>query len=52
MPRPISALIAVVNAYGRKVFGLDAERVALLFDLYQKYSTLLPAAEKLKRRSR
>jgi len=36
-------------AYGKKGFNSDAERVAFLFDLYQKYTTLLPAAEKPKR---
>ena len=40
---------AVDAAYGRKDFKSDAERVAFLFDLYQKYTTLLPAAEKPKR---
>lgn len=36
-------------AYGGKKFNSEAERVAFLFDLYQKYTTLLPAAEKPKR---
>ena len=40
---------AVDAAYGKKSFNSDAERVAFLFDLYQKYTTLLPAAEKPKR---
>ena len=40
---------AVDAAYGKKGFNSDAERVAFLFDLYQKYTTLLPAAEKPKR---
>ncbi len=40
---------AVDAAYGKKDFISDAERVAFLFDLYQKYTTLLPAAEKPKR---
>lgn len=31
------------------VFGVNRRRVAFLFDLYQKYTTLLPAAEKPKR---
>ena len=35
---------AVDAAYGRKGFRNDAERVAFLFDLYQKYTSLLPAA--------
>lgn len=37
---------AVDAAYGKKGFSSDAERVAFLFDLYQKYTSLLPAAEK------
>ena len=40
---------AVDAAYGKRNFNSDAERVAFLFDLYQKYTTLLPAAEKPKR---
>jgi len=35
---------AVDAAYGRKGFKNDAERVAFLFELYQKYTSLLPAA--------
>ncbi|MDE2360044.1 MAG: hypothetical protein KGL70_11745, partial [Betaproteobacteria bacterium] len=34
---------AVDSAYGRKTFKSDAERVAFLFELYRKYTTLLPA---------
>jgi len=34
---------AVDGAYGRKNFKNDAERVAFLFELYQKYTSLLPA---------
>ncbi len=34
---------AVDAAYGRKGFRNDAERVAFLFELYQKYTSLLPA---------
>ena len=41
---------AVDAAYGKKDFKSDAERVAFLFDFYQKYTTLLPATEKPKRR--
>ncbi len=45
-----NALDAAVDvAYGRKGFKNDAERVAFLFELYQKYSSLLPAAPKPKR---
>jgi hypothetical protein len=35
---------AVDAAYGRKSFKNDAERVAFLFGLYQKYTSLLPSA--------
>ena len=34
---------AVDAAYGRRGFKSDAERVAFLFTLYQKYTSLLPA---------
>ena len=34
---------AVDAAYGKKNFRNDAERVAFLFELYRKYTTLLPA---------
>ena len=40
---------AVDATYGKRNFNSDAERVAFLFDLYQKYTSLLPAAEKPKR---
>ena len=33
---------AVDAAYGRKGFRNDAERVAFLFELYQRYTSLLP----------
>lgn len=35
---------AVDVAYGKKDFKSDAERVAFLFELYRKYTSLLPAA--------
>lgn len=35
---------AVDAAYGKKSFRNDAERVAFLFELYRKYTSLLPAA--------
>jgi hypothetical protein len=39
-------LDATVDAtYGRKTFKNDAERVAFLFELYQQYTSLLPAAQ-------
>ena len=37
---------AVDAAYGRKNFRNDAERVAFLFELYQRLTSLLPAAAK------
>jgi hypothetical protein len=42
---------AVDAAYGRKGFRNDAERVAFLFDLYQKYTSLLPASAARPRRA-
>lgn len=42
---------AVDAAYGRKSFKTDAERVAFLFELYQRYTSLLPA-EPVKRARR
>jgi len=41
---------AVDAAYGKKTFASDAERVAFLFELYHKYTSLLPAPETTKRR--
>ena len=41
---------AVDAAYGKKNFKSDAERVAFLFTLYQKYTSLLPAEKVVKRR--
>lgn len=41
---------AVDAAYGKKNFRNDAERVAFLFELYQKYTSLLPVVSKTKRR--
>ncbi|MBK9604914.1 MAG: class I SAM-dependent DNA methyltransferase [Betaproteobacteria bacterium] len=35
--------VAVDAAYGRKSFRTDAERVAFLFELYRKYTSLLPS---------
>lgn len=43
---------AVDAAYGKKNFKNDAERVAFLFELYRKYTTLLPGATKPKRGSK
>ena len=34
---------AVDAAYGKRNFRNDAERVAFLFELYRKYTSLLPA---------
>ena len=39
-------------AYGKKIFASDAERVSFLFELYHKYTSLLPAPEKPKQRKR
>ena len=41
---------AVDAAYGRKGFKNDAERVAFLFELYQKYTSLLPVGPANSRR--
>ncbi len=43
---------AVDAAYGKKSFASDAERVSFLFELYHKYTSLLPAPETPKRRRR
>jgi hypothetical protein len=43
---------AVDAAYGKKNFTSDAERVSFLFELYHKYTSLLPAPEAPKRRRR
>jgi hypothetical protein len=45
---------AVDAAYGKKSFASDAERVAFLFELYHKYTSLLPVPEthKTKRRKK
>ena len=37
---------AVDASYGKKIFASDAERVAFLFELYQKYTSLLPSQSK------
>ena len=37
---------AVDSAYSKKSFKTEAQRVAFLFDLYQKYTSLLPTDEK------
>ncbi|MHB8844710.1 MAG: class I SAM-dependent DNA methyltransferase [Nitrospirota bacterium] len=36
---------AVDAAYGKKTFASDADRVAFLFELYHKYTSLLPGPE-------
>ena len=41
---------AVDGAYGKKSFASDAERVAFLFELYQQYTSLLPASRPAKRK--
>lgn len=40
---------AVDAAYGKTTFRSEAERVAFLFELYQKYTSLLPTAEASKK---
>lgn len=37
-------------AYGKKSFHNDAERVAFLFELYEKSTSLLPSSDKVSRR--
>ena len=41
---------AVDAAYGKKNFASDAERVAFLFELYQKLTSLLPSDKSARRR--
>ena len=43
---------AVDAAYGKKTFASDAERVAFLFELYHKYTSLLPPIELQKAKSK
>ncbi|TAN62887.1 DNA methylase [bacterium] len=43
---------AVDVAYGKKNFTSDAQRVAFLFELYHKYTSLLPAPETPKKRKK
>ncbi len=43
---------AVDAAYGKKSFASDAERLAFLFELYHKYTSLLPGPVSLKRRNK
>jgi len=43
---------AVDVAYGKKGFISDAERVAFLFELYHKYTSLLPVPKVQKRRGK
>lgn len=43
---------AVDRAYGRTEFKSEAERVAFLFELYQKYTSLFPAEKPTKRRKK
>jgi type I restriction-modification system DNA methylase subunit len=43
---------AVDAAYGKKAFASDAERVAFLFELYHKYTSLLPGPERPTRRKK
>lgn len=43
---------AVDAAYGKRRFDKDADRVAFLFELYQRYTSLLPAEKPSRRRAR
>jgi hypothetical protein len=43
---------AVDAAYGKKSFASDAERVAFLFELYHKYTSLLPTPGLTKQRKK
>lgn len=43
---------AVDAAYGKKAFSSDAERVAFLFELYHRYTSLFPAPAKPKKRKK
>ena len=43
---------AVDAAYGKKSFASDSARVAFLFELYQRYTSLLPANAKPRKKSR
>lgn len=40
------------DGYGKKDFRSDADRVAFLFELYQQYTSLLPADGKKAKRPR
>jgi len=41
---------AYLNSGGKKAYASDAERVAFLFELYQRITTLLPSAAAKKTR--
>jgi len=43
---------AVDAAYGKRSFASDAERVSFLFELYRKYTNLLPGATKRQKKAR
>jgi hypothetical protein len=43
---------AYLTNAGRKAFKSDAERVAFLFELYQKYTSLLPQEKPVRKRTR
>ncbi|MEK6245805.1 MAG: type IIL restriction-modification enzyme MmeI [Pseudomonadota bacterium] len=43
---------AVDASYGKKSFASDAGRVAFLFELYQKYTSLLPSQPKARKARR
>lgn len=53
LTRAYQSLDRVVDgAYGRTSFASDADRVAFLFELYQKYTSLLPAEPKKAKKPR
>lgn len=41
---------AVDAAYGKKKFSTEADRVAFLFELYQKYTSLLPTEKSIRKK--
>lgn len=48
-----AALDRVVDAaYGKRGFASEADHVAFLFELYRRYTSLLPGVEKARRKRR
>ncbi|MBI4826019.1 MAG: hypothetical protein HY807_06310 [Nitrospirae bacterium] len=52
MPLSLNEIRDRALAFSREWEGANAERVAFLFELYHKYTSLLPAPEKPKQRRR